>query len=111
MDLELHEMDVKIDFLNEELNEEIYMEQPVSFIVQGQEHKVWKLNWLIYDLKQSSKQWYLRFRCAITSYVFTMIDEDHYVYVKINKNKHTLLSLYMDDILIVGNDFELVRTI
>ena len=40
MDLELHEMDVKIDFLNEELNEEIYMEQPVSFIVQGQEHEV-----------------------------------------------------------------------
>ena len=40
-----------------------------------------------------------------------MIDEDNCVYVKRNKNKHTLLSLYMDDILIVGNDFEFVQTI
>ena len=37
--------------------------------------------------------------------------ELHEMDVKINKNKHTLLSLYMNDILIVGNDFELVRTI
>ena len=31
------------------------MEQLVGFIVQGQEHEVWKLNWLIYDLQQSSR--------------------------------------------------------
>ena len=40
MDLELHQMDVKTIFLNEE----IYMEQPMDFIIQGQKHKVCKLN-------------------------------------------------------------------
>ena len=63
---------------------------------------------MIYGLKQSSRQWHLRFNCAITSYVFTMIDEDHYVYIKQNKDKYMLLSLYMDDILIVRNDLEFV---
>ena len=75
-------MDAKTTFLNGELNEEIYMEQPVDFIIQGQERRVCRLNRSIYGLKQSSRQWYLRFHCAITLYVFTMIDEDHYVYIK-----------------------------
>ena len=40
-----------------------------------------------------------------------MTDEDHCVYIKRNKDKYLLLSLYMDDILIVGNDLEFVQTI
>ena len=44
-------MDAKTTFINGELSEEIYMEQPMDFIIQGQKHKVCKLNWSIYDLK------------------------------------------------------------
>ena len=40
-----------------------------------------------------------------------MIDEDHCVYIKQNKDKYMLLSLYMDDILINGNDLEFFQTI
>ena len=54
MDLELHQMDVKTIFLGD-LNEEIYMEQPIGFIIQGQERKVCKLNRSTYGFKQSSK--------------------------------------------------------
>ena len=56
MDLELHQIDVKTAFLNRELDEEIYMEQLVSFVIQDQEHKVCRILKSISGLKQSSRQ-------------------------------------------------------
>ena len=55
MDLELYQMDIKIAFLNGELDEDIYMKQPMDFIVEDQEDKVCKLKRSIYGLKQSSR--------------------------------------------------------
>ena len=34
-DLELHQIDVKTSFLNESLDEEVYMHQPKGFSVKG----------------------------------------------------------------------------
>ena len=59
--LEIHQMDVKIAFLNGELEEEIYMEQHEGFIVLGQERKVFKLIKSLYGLKQAPKQWHEKF--------------------------------------------------
>lgn len=53
--LEIHQMDVKTAFLNGDLDEEIYMEQPEGIIVPGQEKKVCKLVKSLYDLKQVPK--------------------------------------------------------
>ena len=101
-------MDVKTAFLNGELDEEIYMDQPISFVTKGQENKVCKLKRSIYGLKQSSRQWYLRFHRAVLLNGFTMIEEDHCVYVKRSKGSFIILSLYVDDILSAGNDMEMI---
>lgn len=53
--LEIHQMDVKTAFLNGELEEEIYMEQPEGYIVPGQERKVCRLVKSLYGLKQAPK--------------------------------------------------------
>ena len=51
LDLELFQMDVKTAFLNGELDEEIYMDQPIGFEVKEQGHKVCRLKRSIYGLK------------------------------------------------------------
>ncbi|GKC69640.1 putative RNA-directed DNA polymerase [Tanacetum coccineum] len=56
--LEVHQIDVKTAFLNEDLEEEIYMEQPEGFIAPG---KVRKLVKSLYGLKQAPKQWHQNF--------------------------------------------------
>ena len=53
--LEIHQMDVKTAFLNGDLEEEIYLEQPEGFIVPGQEQKVCRLIKSLYGLKQEPK--------------------------------------------------------
>jgi len=50
-DLFVHQIDVKTVFLNGDLDEEIYMEQPEGFIVEGQENKVCNLKKSLYSLK------------------------------------------------------------
>ena len=53
-DLELHQMDVKTAFLNESLEEEVYMDQPEGFSIERKEHLACKLKKLIYRIKQAS---------------------------------------------------------
>ena len=49
--LQVHQMDVKTTFLNRDLEEEIYIEQPEGFSAHGQEKKVCKLVKSLYGLK------------------------------------------------------------
>jgi len=55
-DLELHQVDVKIVFLNGDLEEKVYIDQPMGFSVEGKEHMVCGLKKSIYELKQDSCQ-------------------------------------------------------
>ena len=104
-------MDVKTTFLNGVLDEEIYMEQPDAFVQKGSKQKVCKLLKSIYGLKQSSRQWYLKFHEAVTSFDFEMIEEDHCVYMKRFGGNFVILSLYVDDILLTGTSLKAVKTI
>jgi hypothetical protein len=60
-DLELHQMDVKTAFFNEDLEKNIYMSQPKGFAMEGKERMGCRLKKSIYGLKQASRQWYLKF--------------------------------------------------
>ena len=110
-DLELHQMDVKTAFLNSELDEEIYMKQPESFLVQGHEDKVYKLQKELYGLKQSSRQWYKKLHHAISEISFVPNSVDICFYVKRNGSNYLYLSLYVDDILITGDDLDAINGI
>ncbi|GKB65343.1 zinc finger, CCHC-type containing protein [Tanacetum coccineum] len=63
----IHLMDVKISFLNGELDEEVYMNQPQGFIMPGNENKACKLIKSLYGLKQAPKKWHQKFDEVVLS--------------------------------------------
>ena len=68
----VHQMDVKTTFLNGDLDEEIYMDQPEGFVVQRQESKLCKLRKSLYGLKQAPKQWHEKFDNTLISNGFVV---------------------------------------
>uniref|UniRef100_A0A6N2LRF5 Integrase catalytic domain-containing protein n=1 Tax=Salix viminalis TaxID=40686 RepID=A0A6N2LRF5_SALVM len=110
-DLELHQMDVKTAFLNGELEEEIYMDQPEGFVATGTESLVCRLRKSIYGLKQASRQWYIKFNDTILSYGFVEIIVDRCIYMKVSGSKFSILVLYVDDILIAANDMGMLSDV
>ena len=103
-DYEIWQMDVKTAFLNGLLEEDVYMDQPEGFVDQKNPNKVCKLKRSIYGLKQASRTWNIRFDEQITKYGFIKNEDDTCVYKKTSGSKVTFLILYVDDILIMGND-------
>lgn len=54
----IHKMHVKSAFLNGNLEEELYVEQPTGYVVNGREDKVYRLKKSLYDLKHALRVWY-----------------------------------------------------
>ena len=75
-------MDVKTTFLNDYLEDNIYIMQLDGFITEGQEHMVCKLHKSIYGLKQASRSWNKRFDQVIKSLSFDQNEEQPRVYRK-----------------------------
>ena len=97
-------MDVKTAFLNGDIYEDVYMDQPDGFKEEGKEHLVCKLQRSIYGLKQASRQWYLKFDEVICSLGFRENTVDQCIYLKNSVSRFIILVLYVDDILLTSND-------
>ena len=107
---EIHQMDVKITFLNGDLDEEIYMEQPKGFVVKEQEKKVCRLIKSLYGLKQAPKQWHEKFDHTMLSNGFKINECDKCVYVKSTNDSHVIVCLYVDDMLIMGTNKNIINS-
>ncbi|KAL0367959.1 UNVERIFIED_CONTAM: Retrovirus-related Pol polyprotein from transposon TNT 1-94 [Sesamum calycinum] len=108
-DLMIHQMDVKTAFLNGDLEEEIYMEQPEGFVVPGLESKVCKLRKSLYGLKQAPKQWYEKFDSTLLSNGFKTNASDTCVYTKLFGCDCVIICLYVDDMLIFGSNLQVIN--
>jgi len=103
-DYEIWQMDVKTAFLNGNLTEDVHMMQPEGFVDPKNSGKVCKLQKSIYGLKQASRSWNLRFDEVIKSFGFTKSEGEPCVYMKFSGSAVVFLVLYVDDILLIGND-------
>ena len=96
---------MKTAFLHGDLDEDIYMEQPEGFVVEGKSELVCKLKKSLYGLKQSPRQWYKRFDHFMLETGFHQSIKDACVYFKRLENDcWVYLLLYVDDMLIASKD-------
>ncbi len=93
-------MDVKIAFLNGDLEEEIYMEQPEGFTHEG-EHLVCKLHKSLYGLKQSPRAWNQKLDTFLKNIEFTRSDANFCVYVAQVADVKFFIVVYVDDLILV----------
>ena len=98
-DLQLNQMDVVTAFLNGNLEETIYMQQPDGYIQQGKELLVCKLNKSLYGLKQSPRCWNKVLTEFMKSLGFTQSSADPCIYVRDSKSL-TIVAAYVDDLII-----------
>lgn len=108
-DLELEQLDVKTAFLHGILEERILMEQPEGY---SQGNKVCLLQKSLYGLKQSPRQWNLRFDKFMKAQKFLRSEYDSCVYFKCyEEGKFVYLLLYVDDMLVVAKDMREVERV
>ena len=110
-DYEIWQMDVKTAFLNGFLEEELYMMQPEGFVDPKGANKVCKLQRSIYGLVQTSRSWNIRFDSVIKAYGFIQTFGEACIYKKVSGSSVAFLILYVDDILLIGNDVEFLDSI
>jgi hypothetical protein len=91
-------MDVVTAFLNSNLKEDIWMEQPQGF--EEGNGLVCKLEKTLYGLKQSPRAWYDTLSGFLMSLDFVKSNFDHGLFI--HAQAKTYISVYVDDIRIIG---------
>jgi len=106
LDWPLHQLDVKNAFLYGDIEEEVYMNTLPSYIASSKTEVVWKLQRELYGLKQSPQAWFGWFSQAMKKYGFCQSNSDHTLFLKHQRGKVTALIVYVDDMIIIGDDAE-----
>jgi hypothetical protein len=99
---------VKNAFLNGELREDIYMRPPPVYSVP--EGIVCHIRRSLYGLKQAPRAWFQRFATVVIAAGFFASAHDPTLFVHVSPRGRTLL-LYVDDMIITGDDLEYIAFI
>ncbi|CAL9010595.1 unnamed protein product [Prunus brigantina] len=104
----LFQLDVKSAFLNGVLSEEVYVDQPSGFVIQGSEDKVYRLKKALYGLKQAPRAWYEEINSYFTRAGFHRSLSEATLYTKRSTSGILIVSLYVDDIIYTGSSKEMM---
>ena len=104
----LRQLDVNNAFLHGDLNEEVYMKLPPGLIMDNP-NLVCHLQRSLYGLKQASRQWFTRLSSFLLSQGFHQSSADHSLFLYTN-NSHdlTVILVYVDDIILTGNNLDTI---
>lgn len=107
--LKLRQFDVKTAFLYGDLNEDVYMTQPIGY--DDGSGKVCKLQKSLYGLKQASRCWNQKFTSFIKQFEFVPLKSDSCVFIHSKDDNKIILALYVDDGLMAASSEECMRPV
>jgi transposase InsO family protein len=108
--LELHQLDIKTAFLNGELEEMVYIEQPPGYM-EGDGTLVCRLNRALYGLRQAPRAWHLKLKNELEHIGFTSSSADPGLYTCTSGEHTVFVMVYVDDILIASKSLDAVNSI
>ena len=100
----ISQLDVKNAFLNGDLQEKVYMAPPPS--ISHDSGYVCQLKKALYGLKQAPRAWFEKFYIVISSLRFVSSSHDSALFIKSTDAGRIILSLYVDDMIINGDDID-----
>ena len=101
---------MKNAFLHGDLEEEVYMDTPPRFGDKAWKNKVDKLKKFLYGFKQSPRAWFGRYMKSMLRINYHPSQRDHTLFIKHNSfGKLMALIVYVDDIIVTGNDEEEIQ--
>jgi hypothetical protein len=100
----ISQLDVINAFLNGDLQEEVYMAPPLG--ISHDSGYVCKLKKALYGLKQAPHAWFEKFSIVILSLGFVSSSHDSTIFIKCTDASRIILSLYVDDMIIIGDDID-----
>jgi hypothetical protein len=103
-------MDVKSVFLNDVIQEEVYVRQPPSFKNPKYPNRVYKLLKALYRLKQALRAWYARLKTFLLHHGYVMGSVDKTLFTLKHGNDFLLVQIYVDDIIFGGSSHVLVSS-
>ena len=105
----MYQMDVKSAFLHVNLEEEIYMEQPLGFVQDSS--LVCRLRRSLYGLKQAPRPWYENMDSFLLSIGFAHCHSDPTIYIQKEGTDLLILVLYVDDLILTGSSSSMIQSV
>lgn len=102
--LDIRQIDVNNTFLNGELDEAMYIDQPLGFVDTSTSHLVCKLTKVLYGLKQARKAWFQKLLSTLIELGFISSKADNSMFLSFTPTRKTILLICVDDIVVTKSD-------
>ncbi|MDV3146689.1 MAG: reverse transcriptase domain-containing protein, partial [Sweet potato little leaf phytoplasma] len=99
----IRQLDVHNAFLNGDLHEDVYMNQPPGFIDKEKPTYICKLHKALYGLKQSPREWFLKLSSCLLGWGFSASKSNTSMFFYHKHSVFVVVLVYVDDLLITGS--------
>ena len=107
-DRHLHQLDIDNDFLNGDLNDEVYMTPPPGPSIPKQ-RQVCRLTKSLYGLKQASIHWFAKLSSFLLNLGFIQSISDYSLFTHKTASTFITLLVYVDDVILAGNSMDIIN--